>query len=59
MRHLINIVNTLADMVYLVVEEKSNVQKMKLITYNPVHHDYIALGKPEGNAFSDGKKLKV
>ena len=46
-------------MVYLVVEEKSNVQKMKLITYNPVHHDYIALGKHEGNAFSDGKKLKV
>jgi hypothetical protein len=40
------------------VENNSDVEKMQLITYNPIRHTYIALGKTVGNAFSDGKKLK-
>lgn len=31
---------------------------MELITYDPVHHTYIQLGKTVGNAFADGKQLK-
>ena len=30
---------------------------MHLITYDPVHHGYIALGQRVGNAFSDGKQF--
>ena len=31
-------------------------KKMKFITFDPVHHTYIQLGKTVGNAFSDGKE---
>ena len=37
---------------------KKRVEKMELITYDPVHHGYIALGQRVGNAFADGKQLK-
>ena len=37
---------------------KPSVEKMKLITFDPVHNGYIALGDKVGNAFSDGKNLK-
>ena len=33
-------------------------EKMELITFDPVHHTYIQLGKTVGKAFSDGRKLK-
>lgn len=33
-------------------------KKLKPITYDPVTHDYVALGKAVGKAFSDGMKLK-
>ena len=39
-------------------EGKPDVEKMKLITFDPVHHTYIQLGKSIGNAFADGKQLK-
>ena len=39
-------------------EGKPNVEKMRLITYDPIHHGYIALDKRVGNAFLDGKQLK-
>ena len=32
--------------------------KLKPITYDPVNHTYIGLGKKVGNAFKDGLKLK-
>lgn len=32
--------------------------KLKPITYDPVNHAYIGLGKKVGNAFQDGLKLK-
>ena len=37
---------------------KPYVEKMELITFDPVHHTYIQLGKTVGKAFSDGKQLK-
>ena len=52
------IVNILCDEKYLAEDGKPNVEKMELITFDPVHHTYIQLGKTVGNAFSDGKQLK-
>ena len=51
-------VDTLVDENYLTEEGKPDIQKMGLITYEPVSHSYVALGEKVGNAFSDGKKLK-
>ena len=52
------IVNILVDAAYLAEDGKPDVEKMQLITYDPVHHGYISIGERVGNAFSDGKKLK-
>ena len=52
------IVNILVDEAYLAEDGKPDVEKMELITYDPVHHGYISLGQRIGNAFSDGKKVK-
>jgi len=52
------IVNILVDEAYLAEDGKPDVEKMKLITYDPVHYGYISIGERVGNAFSDGKKLK-
>ena len=52
------IVNILVDENYLAEDGKPDVEKMELITYEPIHHGYIELGKRVGNAFSDGKQLK-
>ena len=52
------IVNILCDEKYLGADGQPDVEKMGIITYNPVHHTYIQLGKTVGNAFSDGKQLK-
>lgn len=52
------IVNILCDERFLSEDGKPDVEKMQLITYDPVHHTYIQLGKTVGKAFSDGKQLK-
>lgn len=52
------IVNILCDEKYLAEDGKPDVEKMELITFDPVHHTYIQLGKTIGHAFSDGKQLK-
>ncbi len=52
------IVNILVNEAYIGEDGKPDVEKMQLITYDPVHHGYICLGERVGNAFSDGKKLK-
>ncbi len=52
------IVNILCDEKLLSADGNPDIEKMNLITYNPVNHTYIQLGKVVGNAFSDGKKLK-
>lgn len=51
------IVNILVDEHYLASDGQPDIEKMGLITYDPVHHSYIELGKKVGKAFNDGKKL--
>ena len=52
------VVNILVDEKYLTEDGQPDVQKMGLITYEPVSHSYVALGEKVGKAFFDGKKLK-
>ena len=52
------IVNILVDEQFLAADGKPDVEKMQLITYEPVHHGYLVLGVRVGNAFADGKALK-
>ena len=52
------IVNILVDEKYLAEDGKPAVEKMNLITYDPIHLGYIALGDRVGQAFGEGKKLK-
>ena len=51
------IINIICDEKYLAEDGMPDVEKMKLITFDPIHNGYIALGKRVGNAFSDGKAL--
>lgn len=51
------IVNVNADESVL-TEGKIDPKKLRPITYDPVHHDYLVLGEATGKAFCDGKKLK-
>ena len=52
------IVNILVDENYVAEDGKPDVEKMRLICYNPVHHAYMNLGTQVGKAFAEGKKLK-
>lgn len=56
--HQTEIINIVCDENYLADDDKPDVAKMKLITFDPIHNGYIALGEKVGNAFSDGKSLK-
>lgn len=51
------IVNILVDEKYLGEDGKPDMEKMNLITFDPIHMGYIQLGKRVGNAFADGKKI--
>jgi flavin reductase (DIM6/NTAB) family NADH-FMN oxidoreductase RutF len=51
------IVNILCDEQYLAEDGKPDVEKMNLITLDPVHHNYIQLGKAVGKAFAIGKDI--
>lgn len=52
------IVNIVCNESYLASDGKPDVEKMRLITFDPVHNGYIALGSRVGNAFHDGQALK-
>ena len=52
------IVNIICEDKYVAEDGKPDVEKMELITFDPVHHTYIQLGKTVGKAFFDGNKLK-
>lgn len=52
------IVNILCDEKYLAADGKPDIEKMRLITFDPVHNGYIVLGERVGDAFSSGKALK-
>ena len=51
------IVNVLCDEKYLAIDGEPDVEKMGIITFDPIHHTYIQLGKKVGNAFADGAQL--
>lgn len=52
------IVNVCADE-RILTGDKVDLGKFRPITYDPVNHDYVALGEKVGEAFSDGRKLKA
>ena len=52
------IVNIVCGEEYLASDGLPDMEKMNLITFDPIHNGYIQLGKRVGNAFSDGKELK-
>lgn len=52
------IVNVSVDEKVLKEDSKIDVKKLNPITYDPVNHDYIALGEVVGKAFHDGNKIK-
>ena len=52
------VVNIVCDERYLAADGQPDVEKMHIISYDPVHHNYIEMGKAVGKAFADGKKLK-
>lgn len=52
------IMNVLCKEEFLAEDGKPDVEKLGLITFDPVHLGYIRLGERVGNAFKDGKQLK-
>ena len=53
-----DVINILVDESCITEDGQPDIHKMELISYEPVHHEYIALGETVGKAFADGKKLK-
>lgn len=52
------IINVVAKEEILGEDGLPDLNKFSPITYDPAHHNYVALGKVVGKAFSDGKELK-
>ena len=52
------VVNVLCHEAYLNEKGNPDVEKMNIISYEPVNHKYIEMGKVIGDAFSCGKELK-
>lgn len=52
------IVNINADERILGEDGLVDVAKLRPISFDPVHNDYLVVGDKVGNAFSDGNKLK-
>ena len=53
-----DIVKILCKEDFLAEDGKPDVEKMKLITFDPIHNTYISLGETVGRAFHDGSALK-
>lgn len=51
------IVNIICDEKYLAADGKPDLEKMHLITFDPVHAAYLTLGHRLGQAFRDGHTL--
>ncbi|MEE3483692.1 MAG: flavin reductase [Bacteroidales bacterium] len=52
------IVNIVCQENFLSTDGLPDIEKMGIICYNPIHHEYIQLGKKVGQAFHDGEQLK-
>ena len=57
-KYIGRIVNVSVDEAYLAEDGLIDLNKFVPITYDPIRHNYIALGRIVGKAFSDGKKIK-
>ena len=56
-KYIGRIVNVSADESVLGPDGLPDTSKFTPITFDPVHHTYIALGETAGKAFSDGNKI--
>ena len=52
------ILNIRVNEEYLAEDGKPDLEKMHLLTFDPVHLGYLEIGKRVGNAFKDGTQLK-
>ncbi len=52
-----DVVNILCNEEYLGTDGQPDLQRMHIITYDPIHHNYVELGDVVGKAFYDGKQL--
>ena len=52
------VINVCVDEAYLDESGKVDVAKLRPITFDPVHHQYLVLGEKVGQAFCDGLTLK-
>lgn len=52
------IINIVCDEKYLGEDGFPDVEKMNLISFDPIHNGYLQLGSRVGNAFKDGLQLK-
>ena len=53
-----DIINVLCDESCLAADGKPDVERLGLITYDPVHNGYIRLGARVGDAFAAGNAIK-
>lgn len=53
-----DVVNILVDENYLAEDGQPDIHRMGLIVYEPVHHEYVAIGETVGRAFAVGNQLK-
>ncbi|MBD5561015.1 MAG: flavin reductase family protein [Clostridia bacterium] len=51
------VVNVSADESILAEDGKPDIAKMRAISFDPVHHDYLLIGESVGQAFRDGRRL--
>ncbi len=52
------ILNIVCDENYLAEDGRPDIEKMHLITFDPIHNGYNKIGERVGNAFHDGLALK-
>lgn len=57
-KYIGKIVNVSCDEKFIGEDGLPDLSKFTPITFDPVHHTYITLGKVVGKAFSDGNKIK-
>ncbi len=57
-KYIGKIINVSCDEKFVGADGLPDLSKFTPITFDPVHHKYIALGKEVGQAFADGNKIK-
>ena len=57
-KYIGKIINVSCDEKFVGADGLPDLSKFTPITFDPVHHKYIALGEEVGQAFADGNKIK-